>query len=138
MSMTKDEKWLCGWLVAIVIIHYVVTLWHATAHTHIPVLLSSVQTAFVSIVIIVLPLIGAGMLWTKRKRGAALLITATMLASLLFGFLNHFVLESPDYVMEVPEHAWRHSFVFSAALLVVTETVGTVMGAITTHTWRRA
>ena len=109
--MTKDEKWLCGWLVAIVIIHCVVALWHATTHTHIPVLLSSVQTALVGIVIIVLPLTGAGMLWTKRKRGAVLLIRATMLASLLFGFLNHFVLESPDYVMEVPEHAWRPSLV---------------------------
>ena len=62
MSMTKDEKWLCGWLVATVILHDVVTLWHATAHTHIPVLLSAVQTVFVGIVIVVLPLIGAGLL----------------------------------------------------------------------------
>jgi hypothetical protein len=48
--------------VALVILHGVVTLWHATAHTHIPVLLSAVQTVFVGIVIVVLPLIGAGLL----------------------------------------------------------------------------
>jgi hypothetical protein len=29
MSMTKDEKWLCSWLVAIVMLHGMVTLWRA-------------------------------------------------------------------------------------------------------------
>jgi hypothetical protein len=138
MSVTEGEKWIRGWLVSIVIIHCVVALWHGTAHFHIPVLLTPAQTTFVAIVILLLPLIGAGMLWTERKRGAAMLITVTMLASLVFGFVNHFVLESPDYVLAVPEHAWRHSFVFSAALLVITETLGTVIGVIAIYMWRRA
>jgi len=40
-----------------------------------------------------------------------------MLASLLFGVINHFALDSPDYVLAVPEHEWRHSFVLTAALV---------------------
>jgi hypothetical protein len=77
-------------------------------------------------VIILLPLIGAGLLWTKWKRTAALLITLSMLASLLFGFLNHFVFDSPDHVMVVPAHAWRHGFILSVVLLAVTESIGMV------------
>jgi hypothetical protein len=33
---------------------------------------------------------------------------------------------------------WRHSFILSAALLVVTETMGTVMGAVAARVWRQA
>ncbi len=96
--------------------------------------LTATQTAFVGFVIILLPLIGAGLLWTKLKRAGAWLITLSMLASLLFGFLNHFVLDAPDYVLAVPAHAWRYSFILSAALLVVTETIGTVIGYGITET----
>jgi len=58
-----------------------------------------------------------------------------MLASLLFGVINHFALDSPDYVLAVPEHEWRHSFVLTAALVAVTESIGTVIGAVATQTW---
>jgi tetratricopeptide (TPR) repeat protein len=43
-------------------------------------------------------------------------------------FINHFMRASPDYVLAVPPNGRCHSFVVSAALLVVTETIGTVMG----------
>lgn len=135
--MAKNDQQLRGWLIAIVIVHGVVTLWHGLAHTNIPVPLTSLQTVFVSIVIILLPLIGAGLLWTSRKGLAALLITVSMLASLLFGLVNHFILDSTDYVMAVPEHEWRHSFVLSAVVVAVTETIGTVLGAIAMLKWRQ-
>ena len=136
MNTGENQTWLRAALYASVLIHFVVLLWHGAAHILIPVPLTGLQTAFVGFVIFLLPLIGAGLLWTDRGRTAAWLITLSMLGSLLFGFINHFMRASPDYVLEVPANPWRHSFVTSAALLAVTETVGTVMGAVAVWTWR--
>ena len=136
--MATNEQQLCGSLVAIVVIHLLVVIWHGASHINIPVPLSAAQTAFVTIVIVVLPLIGAALLWTRRKALAAWLITFSMLAALLFGLINHFARDTPDYVLDLPANAWRYSFVLSAALLVVTETIGTVLGAVATYMWRRA
>jgi hypothetical protein len=138
MNDQKENQWLQGGLVAIVIVHCLVALWHGVAHVQVPVPLTGLQTAFVGVVIIVLPLLGVGLLWTKRKRDAALVITVSMLASLLFGFFNHYVLDSSDNVLALPVHASSHTFVVSAALLVVTETLGTALGAIAALKWPRA
>jgi hypothetical protein len=125
-------------LIGVVIAHLVALFWHYSAHTHIPVPLSALQIAFVAVVILVLPVVGAGLLlWTNRKRTAAWLILLSMFGSLVFGFVNHFMLPSPDYVLAVPAHAWRYSFVVSAAFLVVTETSGTVLGVVAVQRWRR-
>ena len=78
------------------------------------------------------------MLWTDRKTTAAWLIALSMLGSLIFGLANHFMLESPDYVMEVPAQAWRYTFVLSAALLAVTESIGAVLGGVAIRAWRSA
>jgi hypothetical protein len=134
---SNDDKQLRGWLVAIVIVHLVVALWHGRAHVHIPVPLTPVQTAFVVIVILLLPLVGVGMLWTKWMRAAAVLIAGAMFVSLVFGLVNHFALDSPDNVMAVPEHEWRHAFVLSAALVAVTEAVGMVLGIVAAVRWRQ-
>jgi len=125
------------WLVASVLIHGAVSLWHGAAHLQVPVPLTPLQMAYVAIVITLLPLVGMGMLWTRRKREGAIMIAVAMFASLVFGVVNHFVLDSPDNVMAVPEHASRHSFVLSAVLVAITETVGTVLGFVaTSHWWR--
>lgn len=138
MNATTNDNWLRASLAVIVIVHCVVALWHGVAHLSIPVPLTGAQMAFVGVVIVALPLIGAGMLWTDRKTTAAWLIALSMLGSLIFGLANHFMLESPDYVMEVPAHAWRYTFVLSAALLAVTESIGAVLGGVAIRAWRSA
>ena len=135
---TAENLGLRASLTGVVIVHLVVLFWHWSAHAHIPVPLSALQSVFVTAVVLVLPVAGAGFLWTHRKCTAAWLILLSMFASLLFGFVNHFMLPSPDYVLAVPAHAWRYSFVLSAGLLVVTETIGTVLGAVAVQRWRRA
>lgn len=135
--MTTNEQKLRASLVAIVVVHFLNVIWHGASHINVPVPLSPAQTAFVTIVIVVLPLVGAALLWTSGKMLAAWLITLSMLASLLFGFVNHFARVSPDYVVLLPANAWRYSFVISAALLVVTETIGTVLGIVAICVWRR-
>jgi hypothetical protein len=133
MNMAKDDRWLRGWLVGSVILHFAVAMWHGMAHMHVPVPLTALQTVFVWAVILAMPFVGICLLWTRGARVGAWVIAVAMLASLVFGVLNHFVLDSPDYVMHVPEHAWRHAFVLSAAL--VTEAVGTVLGVVAAVRW---
>jgi len=53
-----------------------------------------------------------------------------MLPSLVFGVVNHFILESPEKVMTLPEHPWRHPFALSADLLAVTELIGVIVAAV--------
>jgi len=134
--MAGKEGPLRAGLTAIVLLHLGVVLWHGAAHAEIPVPLTPLQTAFVAVVVVLLPVIGAGLLWTRSRLLAAWLITLAMLGSLLFGFVNHFVLDSPDHVTHVPEHAWRPMFVVSAVLVAVTEGLGTIMGALAVWRWR--
>ena len=135
MNPSRTDGWLRAIVAATVVLHLAVLFWHGAAHARIPVPLTSLQLAFVIVVIYVLPVVGGILVWTKRRVTGAWLVTLSMLASLLFGFINHFTRISPDYVLEVPENPWRHSFVVSAALLAVTETVGTVVGAIAVGIW---
>lgn len=137
MSPTKSENRLAPLLAVIVALHAAIGLWHGAAHTHVPVPLTGAQQAFIGVIIMLLPVVGACLLWSRWRNAAAGLITLTMLASLLFGFFNHFVLDSVDNVISVPEHPWRHGFVVSAATIAVSETVGTVMGAVALWFWRR-
>jgi hypothetical protein len=124
------RDWLRDSLTAIVAIHLINALWHGLAHVGVPVALSGSQTAFVVLVILILPLAGAAWLWTGRMRTGAALIAGSMLGSLVFGFINHFIRATPDNVLAVPAGAWQHSFEVSAALLVLTETAGSVLGAV--------
>jgi len=117
------------------VLHLVVLFWHGAAHADIPVPLTSLQLVFVIVVTYILPVVGGILVWTEMRVTGAWLVTLSMLASLLFGFINHFMRASPDYVLEVPDNAWRHSFVVSAALLAVVETVGTVVGAVAVWSW---
>jgi hypothetical protein len=135
-DMSDNKSWRI-WLAAAVLLHAVVATWHGAAHMQVPVPLTTLQTAFVGIVITLAPLVGMAMLWTSRRREGAVVIAVSMFASLIFGVVNHFVLHSPDNVLELPEHAWRHSFVLSAVLVAVTETAGAVLGAVAAKAWWR-
>ena len=136
MNMSKDQRGLRGWLVGSVVVHFVVATWHGVAHVHVPVPLTGLQTVFVWAVILAMPFVGVCLLWTRWARAGAWVIAVAMLASLVFGVLNHFVLDSPDYVMHVPEHEWPHAFVLSAALVAVTEAVGMVLAVVAAVRWR--
>jgi hypothetical protein len=117
----ETKGWLRGSLITIVLIHLLVVLWRASAHTDIPVTLTASQTAFVSLVILMLPLIGGVTLfWRSRGRLAAWLITVW------------FVAIRPR--LSLPGCLSRlcavDSFVLSAALLAVTETMGSMLGLL--------
>jgi hypothetical protein len=111
----------------IVLAHLAVSLLHGAAHSGAAVPLSALQNAFVWIVILAGPLVALWMIWTGRRFGPELL-ALTMGGSLVFGIVNHFVVESPDHVAHITSEAWRLPFQLSAAGLALLEAVGTAVG----------
>src|SRR5436190_11132303 len=111
----------------IVVVHLAVNLIHGAAHSGAAVPLSPLQNAFVWIVILAGPLVALWMIRTGRPLGPALL-ALTMGGSLVFGIVNHYVIESPDHVAHIASGPWRLPFQWTAAALVLLEAAGTAVG----------
>jgi len=113
-------------LAAVVVGHLIVSIVHGAAHSGARIPMTLAANLFIWIVIVAGPLAG---LWLSRSRPVAggWVVAATMAGSLVFGVVNHFVIVSPDHVSHVaPE--WRLLFAVTAALLVVSEVAGVVVG----------
>jgi hypothetical protein len=113
------------WLIAAVLIHFLISAVHGLAHTRAQVPLSLTANLFVFIVILAGPLIGIALAWPARRLGAWV-IAVTMAGSLVFGLVNHFGLPGPDHVAHV-DPQWRLLFGITAALLAITETLGSIL-----------
>ena len=113
--------------IVIVVAHLAVSLFHGAAHSGAVVALTPLQNAFVWIVIMAGPLVALWLIWTGRRFGPELL-ALTMGGSLVFGIVNHFVVESPDHVAHITSAAWRLPFQLSAAGLALLEAAGTAVG----------
>ena len=68
MTTLKIDNWIRPALVTIVAIHLAVALLHGTAHEAVGVDLTAAQAAFIGVVIVLLPLVGSGLLWTKWRK----------------------------------------------------------------------
>jgi hypothetical protein len=114
-----------------VIVHLVASLWHSSAHTHLSIELSTQQTLFVYLVIIIAPVIAAILVWTRYVSIGLWVFFVTMLGSFLFGVYHHYVLVSPDNIRHLPlGTAQSHShFVTSAAVIAVIELASALYGA---------
>jgi hypothetical protein len=119
-----------NWLAAVVLTHLVITFVHGAAHRGAAVGLSVAGNLFVLLVIMAAPLVGLALSRARPVVGGWI-VAASMAGALVFGFVNHFVLISPDHVSHVAQD-WRPLFGASAALLVVTEAAGVAAG------WRHA
>jgi hypothetical protein len=122
IDMSQIDSRARAWLTLAVLAHLIVAVVHGTAHARAEVTLSGAANLFVYVVILAGPLIGLALLWFDERIGSALIAT-TMIGSLLFGVVNHFMVASPDHVAHVdPE--WRTLFATTAVLLAVTEAAG--------------
>lgn len=109
-----------------VLIHLAITIAHGRAHTGAQVPLPLAGTLFVYIVILAGPIAGLAISrW--RPRVGALIVAASMAGALVFGLINHFIIDGQDHVAHVPA-AWRTLFGVTAALLVVSEAAGVAAG----------
>jgi hypothetical protein len=52
-------------ITGLVIVHLAASLWHGSAHTHLGIELSTEQTLFVYIIVIIAPIVAAILVWTR-------------------------------------------------------------------------
>ena len=113
---------------AIVAAHLLVNIVHGLAHRELHVGLTPLDSIFVIVVVLVFPLIAAGLLWTTKNRLGLTLLAFSMFGSLLFGLYHHFLAVSPDHIHSQPPGGWGTTFVLTAYLLLITEAIGTYVG----------
>lgn len=117
--------WAAIWLVAI---HFAVVLLHGTAHIVLGIVPSVVENAFIVIVIGLAPVVALPFVLRGSRAGAGIL-TLALAASLLYGMVNHFIIEGADHVMGLDHGAWQATFTVTGILLLVLEAVGTLLAA---------
>ena len=113
---------------AIVVAHLLVNIAHGLAHRELRVGLAPPDLIFVTMVVLISPLLAMGLLWTAAKRLGLILLSLSMLGSFLFGLHHHFLAMSPDHVRSQPPSPWGLAFVLTAYGLLVTEAIGTYIG----------
>lgn len=114
----------------VVVAHLIVNLLHGNAHTKLGVGLASWQQVFVIAVILLAPLVALVLSWTRVARAGLWLLFASMLGSLIFGVVYHYVIISNDHVAHLPPGDARGIFRVTALLLVITEVAGVVVAMI--------
>ena len=124
--MSSSRTPASRWLIAIVVIHLVISFIHGAAHSGAQVFLSQTGNLFVWVVILAGPIVGLIVQQFFRAVGTWL-TTLTMAGALVFGIVNHFVLDSGDHVQHVTG-PWRMTFALTAALLALTEAAGVGVG----------
>ena len=113
-----------------VVAHLVVVLFHGQAHTRLEVGLANWQQLYVMVVILLAPLVALLLSWTRYARAGIWLLLVSMLGSLIFGALYHYIIISNDHVSHLPAGDARGMFRVTALLLLVTETLGVFVGAM--------
>ena len=125
MNSNRNSAWM--WLVAVVLVHLVISMVHGVAHDRAQVPLSYAATVFVYVVILAGPLVGLVVARWSRRVGSWVIALA-MTGSFVFGVVNHFLLSSPDHVAHV-DPQWRPLFTVTAVLLAVTEALAAGLAA---------
>ncbi len=115
-------------LLAIALLHLVAQVAHGYSHVAAGVPLTVFQQLFVVVIVTVAPLAAVYAYWKLDARRGAGLFAVSMGAAFLFGYLLHFVIDSPDLHANV---AGEHSsaFLHSALALALLEFVGFFFGA---------
>ena len=113
-------------LTAVVLTHLAISIAHGRAHDGAEVPLPLAGALFVYIVILAGPLAGLA-LWRRRPGAGAWIVAASMTGALVFGLVNHFIIDGQDHVAHVAAE-WRTLFGVTAALLAVCEATGVAVG----------
>jgi hypothetical protein len=121
MNKHADGR-LWKWMATAVLAHLVTSVVHGAAHGGAQIPMSIVANLFVFVVILAGPVLGLALSWRAERLGS-LIVALTMAGSLVFGVVNHFLLDSPDHVSQV-EAQWRMIFGTTAMLLTITEMLG--------------
>ena len=108
----------------IVIMHAIAHGLHGLAHKQIPIPLSLLQSVFVGVVILLVPIIAAVLLSSQFDRIGSWLLLYSMAAASLFGIYNHYIVISPDHVSHVSFTGWGLLFQATAILTLIVDGLG--------------
>jgi len=110
----------------LVVTHLAVMSGHGAAHAHLGITTSLWQSAFITAVIFVAPLIGMGLTWTRKHGIGITLLALSFAGSFIFGLCYHFVLPGRDNVFSTGHTGWNLGFRITAVALALLELVGCV------------
>jgi hypothetical protein len=118
-------------ITALVLIHLVASLWHGNAHAQLAIHLPPAKIFFVYVVVLIAPIVAAGLVWTRYVLVGLLVLFFSMLGALLFGVYHHFVLVSPDNIGHLPGGSPESvsQFVTSAGTIALLELTAALYGA---------
>lgn len=116
------------WALALIVVHAGILLGHDVAHRGLGVDLLTWQTLYAYTLIVAGPLLAGALLLSGRLRVGYAALALCMLAALVFGFVHHYVLVSPDHVSHLPPGAHQPLFRSTAALMAVLELAGAGVG----------
>ena len=118
-------------ITGLALLHLVASFWHGSAHRQLAINLPPEKTLFVFLVILLGPVVAAGLVWTRYSSIGLTVFSSSMLAALLFGVYHHYVLVSPDNVNHLPNGSpVSHSqFVTSASIIALLELASALYGA---------
>jgi len=117
-----------AYVTPIVVAHLLLSIPHGLAHLELRVGLVWPDVTFVILVVLLLPLVAMGLVWTTEKRLGLILLSLSMSGSLLFGLYHHFMVMGPDHVRSQPPNPWGLAFVLTAYGLSIAEAIGTYVG----------
>jgi hypothetical protein len=120
-------------IAVLVTVHLAASVWHGGAHTQLAIALPPGKNAFVYVVILIAPIVAAGLVWTRYISIGLLMFLLSMLGALLFGAYHHYVLVSPDNIAHLPDGSPEsHSrFIASAAVIALLELASALVAAFT-------
>jgi hypothetical protein len=118
-------------ITALVVVHLIATLWHGNAHSQLAIGLPPEKTAFVYAVILIAPIVGGVLVWTRYISIGLWVFFMSMLGALIFGAYHHYVMVSPDNIGHLPAGSSEsHSqFISSAAVIALLELVSALYAA---------
>ena len=114
----------------VVVLNALVLLTHSAAHVGLHILSMPIfDYLFIGIVIMILPLVALFMLYnTHLSRWGMLLLLLTMLGSLIYGLLHHFLLPGMDNVTTAGPEPWHFLFVLTSYLQLPLQAAGAMVG----------
>ena len=87
-------------------------------------MLTEGQSSFVTIVVLISPLVAMILLWTRFQKAGMYLLAISMAGSFVFGVYYHFIAAGADNAFTLSTQLWTAEFRITAVLLVVIEAAG--------------
>jgi hypothetical protein len=125
--MNMTHKHLRRFAIFVIAIHFLVSLVHGAAHSHLHLEMKLWENIYILIVITTLPIASGVLIWRGGQTGFQLLFVS-MLGALVFGGYYHFVKVGADNVASHGSDRWGQTFLVTAVLLGITEAIGVLTG----------